>query len=97
MSVWEETITTRFRHSHSQWEGKELYVVLQRVGVPVGTYDEAVVLEEFVIFAKGLKQQEILHSFVEWVFLQSQTNENDDTYCIYTWSVVSGHGTHGAR
>ncbi len=45
------------------------------MGTPVGTYDDAVVLEEFVIYAKGTKQQDVLHSFVEWVFLQSQVSE----------------------
>lgn len=70
-----------------QWEGKELFCSLQRVGHPVGTYDCAEILEEFVVFAAGPKLQDTLHSFLEWVYVQSQCKDDEDTYRVYTWKV----------
>lgn len=71
------------------WEGSTLYVSYQRRGVPVGTYDEAVLFEEWVIFiaGRGPAKQSSLHGFCEHVFKLSQQKDDNDTYRVYSWVV----------
>ncbi len=59
----------------------------ERVGQSVGTYQEACFVEEFVIYAKGLRKQEVLHKFCEHVYNEANKNDDDNVYRIYTWEI----------
>ena len=71
------------------FEGEDLFVCLQRVGAPVGTYDQALVLEEFVIYVEGTgkSKQAVLAKFVEHVWTSALQNDEDDCFRIYQWLV----------
>ena len=87
------------------WEGDIIFVCLQRVGQPVGTYEDSTFLEEFVCYVKvlmfryvmssfilfsfqqGQRKQNMLHDFLEHVWKESQKNDDEDSFRIYTWVI----------
>jgi hypothetical protein len=72
------------------WEGETLFVCYQRVGHVVGTYSDAVLMEEFCVYANGLKKQDLLHRFCEHVYNEANKNEDNDTFRIYSWVIEEG-------
>jgi hypothetical protein len=69
------------------WEGETLYVCYERVGNSVGTYQEACFVEEFVVYAKGVRKNELVHKFFEHVYDEANKNDDENVYRIMTWEV----------
>ncbi|KAG9405641.1 hypothetical protein AC1031_003548 [Aphanomyces cochlioides] len=81
---------------HFTWNGHQLVCLRQLVGQPVGTYDEAIPMENVVLFYPVVHSQSILLGFIDAIVAAAEASR-EGYISIYRWSANCGSWLDGKK